>query len=63
MSHYSKISVDEYLIDGYEIAIDGYLETLIQWIANNSINRYVHVECQIVNIRRHRTDIHEVDTL
>ena len=29
---------------------------------NNGINRYVHVECQIVNILRHRTDINEVDT-
>ena len=29
MSYYHKISVDEYLIDGYEITIDGYSETLI----------------------------------
>ena len=26
----------------------------------NSINGYVHVECQIVNVLRHRTDIYEV---
>ena len=29
MSMYSNLLVDEYLVDGYEITIDGYLETLI----------------------------------
>ena len=26
---YSKLSVDEYIVNGYEIAIDGYSKTLI----------------------------------
>ena len=27
---YSNLSVDEYLVDGYEIAIDGYSEIIIK---------------------------------
>ena len=30
MSMYSNLSVDEYLVDRYEIAIDRYSETLIK---------------------------------
>ena len=59
----SVYSINMYSVNGYEIAIDGYLETCNQWIMNNSINRYVNVECQIVNILRHKTNKHEVDTL
>ena len=29
MSMYSNLSIDEYLVGGYEIVIDGYSETLI----------------------------------
>ena len=29
MSMYSNLSIDEYLVDEYEIANDGYSETLI----------------------------------
>ena len=30
---------------------------------NNDINKYVHVECQIINILMNKTYINEVDTL
>ena len=30
---------------------------------NNSINEYVHIDFQIINILRYEIDIHEVDKL
>ena len=59
----THLSVDEYLINGYQIAIDGYSRNINKQVINNTINEYVHVECQIINMLRHRTYIHEVDIL